>query len=59
MKIRGTISNDLDVDKCYLGHDPEQQSSKNSKLKNESISPGLPYLMKINLIIVNFEKLSR
>jgi len=24
MKIRGTISNDLDFDKCYLKHDPEQ-----------------------------------
>ena len=26
MKIRGTISNDLDLDKCYPDHDPEQHS---------------------------------
>jgi len=26
MKIRRTTSNDLDLDKCYPDHDPEQHS---------------------------------
>jgi len=26
MKITGTTSNSLDLDKCYLGHDPGQHS---------------------------------
>jgi len=26
MKIRETISSDLDLNKCYSGHDPEQHS---------------------------------
>jgi len=26
MKVRGTTFNDLDLGKCYPGHDPEQHS---------------------------------
>jgi len=37
MKIRGTTSNDFDVDKCYPEHDPEQYSrgfSRRTFLRN-------------------------
>jgi len=34
MKIRGIISNDLDLDKCYPGYDPEQHLRESNRRSN-------------------------
>ncbi len=66
MKIRSTISNDLDLDKCYPDHDAEHLrgfSHQLDTLDNANAGSAVScliirkYLMKMNLIM--FGKLSR